>query len=39
MLNEDAATVALASQAGFKCFLSIQSFKDYIMSDVIKEAA
>jgi len=38
ILNEEAETLALASSAGFRCFTDINSFKAYIMKEVIREA-
>jgi hypothetical protein len=35
LLNEESATIALASQAGFRCFTDIASFRNYIESDVL----
>ena len=38
LLNEDAATVTLASQAGFRCFTEASAFKRYVKSEVLAEA-
>lgn len=38
LLNEDAATIAIASQAGFRCFTDIDAFKRYVKADVLGEA-
>lgn len=35
LLNEETATIALASQAGFLCFTDIASFRTYIERDVL----
>lgn len=37
LLNEDAATITLASQAGFKCFTTVESFKQYVLKEVLVE--
>ena len=39
LLNEDAATMALASQAGFRCFTSGESFRHYVTTEVLAGAA
>ncbi len=31
LLNEDAAMMSFASQAGFRCFVDGDSFRDYVM--------
>jgi hypothetical protein len=38
LLNEDAATVTLASQAGFRCFTDGGSFRRYVKVEVLAEA-
>lgn len=38
LLNEDAATMALASQAGFRCLVSGISFRRYVRAEVLAEA-
>ena len=38
LLNEDAATMALASQAGFRCFTSGESFRNYVSTEVLAGA-
>ena len=38
LLNEDAATMALASQAGFRCFSSGESFRNYVSIEVLAGA-
>lgn len=35
LLNEANETVAMASQAGFRCFTDVGSFKTYVLSDVL----
>lgn len=35
LLNEDAATVTLASQGGFRCFTDAKSFRRYVEKDVL----
>ena len=37
LLDEPASTVALASQAGFRCFTSIVEFKGYVNVEVLSE--
>ncbi len=39
LLNEELATVTLASQAGFRCFTDDASFKRYVESEVLAEVA
>jgi hypothetical protein len=38
MLNEEAATVMLASQAGFRCFTDSRVFRRYVKTEVLAEA-
>lgn len=38
LLNEDAATMAMASQAGFRCFTSGESFRKYVSNEVLSGA-
>ena len=38
LLNEDAATMAMASQAGFRCFTSGESFRKYVAAEVLSGA-
>ena len=38
LLNEDPATVALASQAGFRCFTEEVAFRRYVKAEVLAEA-
>lgn len=35
LLNEDAATIALASQVGFRCFTDGDSFRRYVATEVL----
>jgi hypothetical protein len=37
LLNEDAATVTLASQAGFRCFTDDAAFRRYVKTEVLAE--
>ena len=39
LLNEEAAVITLASQAGYRCFTNAQSFRKYVESEVLSEAA
>jgi hypothetical protein len=39
LLNEEAATIALASQAGFRCFTDADTFRSYIERDILAENA
>jgi len=38
MLNEEAATVTIASQAGFRCFTEGRAFRRYVRTEVLAEA-
>jgi hypothetical protein len=38
LLNEDAATVSLASQAGYRCFTDGASFRQYVERDLLAGA-
>ncbi|MBZ0144806.1 MAG: DUF262 domain-containing protein [Rhodocyclaceae bacterium] len=38
LLNEDAATLTFASQAGFRCFTDGASFRRYVKAEVLVEA-
>ena len=38
LLNEDAATVTLARQAGFRCFTDVPAFRRYVKTEVLAEA-
>ena len=35
LLNEDASTIALASQAGFRCFTDVAVFRRYVETEVL----
>ena len=37
LLNESAGTIALASQAGFRCFTDVGEFQQYVMTEVVAE--
>lgn len=37
LLNEDSRTIALASEAGFRCFTNIVTFKRYVMTEVLTD--
>jgi hypothetical protein len=37
LLNEDSATIAIASQAGFRCFTDVVAFRRYVEADVVGE--
>jgi hypothetical protein len=37
MLNEEAATLTLASQAGFRCFTDGRAFRRYVKTEVLAE--
>ena len=37
LLNEEAATLAMASQGGFRCFTSTAEFRRYIQSEILNE--
>jgi hypothetical protein len=39
LLNEDATTVTLASQAGFRCFTDVAAFQRYVRNEVLAETA
>jgi hypothetical protein len=40
LLNENSDVVAIASQAGFRCFTSVESFKHYVKREIlVMEAA
>jgi hypothetical protein len=39
LLNEEAATITIASQAGFKCFTDAASFRRHVEREVLGEAA
>lgn len=35
LLNEEADTIAIASQAGFRCFMSVSEFKRYVQDEIL----
>lgn len=37
LLNEETETMAIANQAGFRCFTSVSKFKRYVRSEVLAE--
>ena len=39
LLNEEGQTLALASQAGFRCFTGIDEFKRYVTAEILGEGA
>ncbi len=39
LINESAETIAMASGAGFRCFTSAGSFKEYVLEDILAEIA
>jgi hypothetical protein len=39
LLNESAGTIAIASQAGFRCFTDVGEFQQYVMDEVVVEDA
>lgn len=39
LLNEEAATIAMASQAGFRCFTDVSTFRGYIETSILAETA
>ena len=39
LLNETAEVLALASEAGFRCFTSIPGFRAYIEAEILKSEA
>lgn len=39
LLNEDAAIIKIAGQAGFRCFSGVKSFKHYVEAEVLGEVA
>jgi hypothetical protein len=38
LLNEDAATIRVAGEAGFRCFANSKAFKRYVKAEVLGEA-
>ena len=39
LLNEEAETLAVASQAGFRCYTSVAEFQKYVQAEVLAEEA
>ena len=39
LLNEGAETIAIGSQAGFRCFTTVTDFKRYVENEVLKKEA
>jgi hypothetical protein len=39
LLNEEGSTIALASQAGFRCFTDVDAFRVYIETTILAEVA
>lgn len=37
LLNEGAETIAVASQAGFRCFTSVEAFQHYVQAEVLAD--
>jgi hypothetical protein len=37
LLNEEAETIAIANDAGFRCFTSVESFKAYVTTELLVE--
>lgn len=39
LLNESASTIAIASQAGFRCFTSVEEFQRYVNAEILVQEA
>ena len=39
LLNEGSEVIAIASQAGYRCFVSVAEFKRYVQSEIIVQEA
>lgn len=39
LLNEEAAVITLASQAGYRCFTDVAAFRKYVEVEILSEAA
>ena len=39
LLNEEAETLAIASQSGFRCFTTVAEFRKYVQAEVLAEEA
>jgi hypothetical protein len=37
LINESAGTIAIASQAGFRCFTDVSEFRQYVQNEVLAE--
>ncbi|MFP7756263.1 hypothetical protein ACLG6S_16725 [Thermodesulfobacteriota bacterium B35] len=37
LLNEEASVIALASQAGYHCFMDTNTFRQYVQQEVLQE--
>ncbi len=37
LLNEDSSTQSLASEAGYRCFTSVDRFKTYVKNQILQE--
>ena len=37
LLYEEAGTMAIASQAGYRCFTSVEAFKTYVRNEILAE--
>ena len=38
LLNESAETISIASQANYRCFTSLEDFRQYVATDILAEA-
>lgn len=38
LLNEDATTMGIAGEAGFKCFSNVKAFKRYVKAEVLRDS-
>jgi hypothetical protein len=39
LLNEGSEVIAIASQAGYRCFTAVEEFKRYVLAEILVEAA
>lgn len=37
LLNEESETIAIASQAGFRCFTAVAEFQRYVLAEILVE--
>ena len=37
LLNEEASTVTVASQSGYRCFTKVSRFRKYVENEVLRE--